>query len=63
LSKYVKKCTGSRLIDEKKIYRAMRLLDSSLNHETSEMLQNIEQGREILFEQANVALFSGIFID
>jgi hypothetical protein len=27
------------------------------------MLQNIEQGREILLEQANVALFSGIVID
>jgi hypothetical protein len=27
------------------------------------MLQNIEQGRDILLEQANVALFSGIVID
>jgi hypothetical protein len=27
------------------------------------MLQNIEQGREILLEQANVAMFSGIVID
>jgi hypothetical protein len=27
------------------------------------MLQNIEQGREILLEQANVALFSWIVID
>jgi hypothetical protein len=27
------------------------------------MLQNIEQGREFLLEQANVALFSEIVID
>jgi hypothetical protein len=27
------------------------------------MVQNIEQGREILLEQANIALFSGIVID
>jgi hypothetical protein len=27
------------------------------------MLQNIEQGKEILLEQVNVALFSGIMID
>jgi hypothetical protein len=27
------------------------------------MLQNIEQGREILLDQSNVALFSGIVVD
>jgi hypothetical protein len=41
----------------------MRLLESSFNPEASTMLQNIEQGRKILLEQANVALFSGIVID
>jgi hypothetical protein len=48
---------------KKKIYRAMRLLESSFNHESSTVLQNIEQGREILLEQANIELFSGIVID
>jgi hypothetical protein len=50
-------------LKKKKFYRAMRLLESSSNSEASTMLQNIEQGREILLEQANVALFSGIVID
>jgi hypothetical protein len=45
-------------LKKKKVYRAMRLLES-----TSTMLQNIEQGREILLEQANVAFFCGIIID
>jgi hypothetical protein len=48
---------------KRKVYRAMRLLEISFNSEVSTILQNIEQGREILFEQANVALFSGIVID
>jgi hypothetical protein len=50
-------------LKKKKIYRAMRLLESSFNTETSTTLQNIEQGREILVEQENIALFSGIVID
>jgi hypothetical protein len=50
-------------LKKKKIYRAMRLLESSFNPEVSTVLQNIEQGRGILLEQANVALFSGIVID
>jgi hypothetical protein len=50
-------------LEKKKIYRAMRLLESSFNPEASTMLQNIEQGRGFLLEQANVALFSGIIID
>jgi hypothetical protein len=50
-------------LKKKNIYRAMRLLESSFNLEASTMLQNIEQGREIFLEQANVALFSGIVID
>jgi hypothetical protein len=41
----------------------MCLLESSFNPEASTMLQNIEQGRETLLEQAYVALFSGIVID
>jgi hypothetical protein len=34
-------------LKKKKIYRAMRLLESSFNPEASTVLQNIEQGREI----------------
>jgi hypothetical protein len=41
----------------------MRLLESSFNPEASTMMQNIGQEREILLEQANVALFRGIVID
>jgi hypothetical protein len=41
----------------------MQLLESSFNPEASTMLQNIEQRRDILFEQGNVAFFSGIVID
>jgi hypothetical protein len=50
-------------LKKKKIYRAMRLLESIFNLEASTMLKNIEQGRETLLEQANVALFSRILID
>jgi DNA-binding phage protein len=50
-------------LKKKKIYRAMRLLESSFNPEASTVLQNIEQEREILLEQANIALFNGIVID
>jgi hypothetical protein len=50
-------------LKKKKIYMEMRLLESSFNPEVSAMLQNIEQGREILLEQANIAFFSGIVID
>jgi hypothetical protein len=48
---------------KKKIYREMRLLESSFNPEASTVLQNIEQEREILLEQVNVAFFSRIVID
>jgi hypothetical protein len=41
----------------------MQLLEISFNPEASKMLQNIEQGREILRYQTNIALFSGIVID
>jgi hypothetical protein len=50
-------------LKKEKIYRAMHLLESSFNSEASTVLQNIKQRREILLEQANVALFSGIAID
>jgi hypothetical protein len=50
-------------LKKKKVYRPMRLLESSFNPDDSTMLHNTEQGKEILLEQANVALFSGIVID
>jgi hypothetical protein len=50
-------------LKKKKIYREMRQLESSFNPEAFTMLQNIEQGREILLQQANIALFSRIVID
>jgi hypothetical protein len=48
---------------KKKDYSAMRILENSFNPEASTMLQNIEQGMEILLEQAHIVLFSGIVID
>jgi hypothetical protein len=50
-------------LKNKKVYRAMRLLESSFNPEASKVFQDIEQWREIQLEQANVALFTGIVID
>jgi hypothetical protein len=50
-------------LKKKKLDRVMQLLESSFNPETSTMLQNIEQGKEILLEQPNIALLSGIMID
>jgi hypothetical protein len=41
-------------LKKKNVYRPKRLLKSSFNPEASSMLQNIEQGSEILLEQANV---------
>jgi hypothetical protein len=37
-------------LKKKNIYRAIRLLESIFNPEASTVLQNIEQGREILLE-------------
>jgi hypothetical protein len=54
---------GQDELKNKKLYRAMCLLESSFNPEASTMLQNIEQESKILIEQENVALFSGIVID
>jgi hypothetical protein len=45
-------------LKKKKIYREIRLLESSFNPEASTVLQNIEQGREIVLKQANIAFFS-----
>jgi hypothetical protein len=41
----------------------MRLLESSFNPDAPTMLQNIEQGREIILEKTNFTLFNGIVSD
>ena len=35
----------------------MRHLESSFNPEAAEMVESFEQGKEILLDQANIALF------
>jgi hypothetical protein len=42
-----------------KIYRQMKRLESSFNPEASKIIESIDQGREIILDQANIALFSG----
>ena len=42
-----------------KLYLQMKLLESSFNTEASKIIENNEQGREIILNQDNVALFSG----
>jgi hypothetical protein len=41
----------------------MRRLESSFNPDATDLVEQFEQGREILFDQANVALFSRIVIN
>jgi hypothetical protein len=43
---------------KEKLYRQLKRLESSYNPEASTLLKNIEQGREILLDQANIALFN-----
>jgi hypothetical protein len=42
-----------------KIYRQMKRLESSFNPEASKIIDNFEQGREILLDSVNVALICG----
>jgi hypothetical protein len=46
-----------------KIYKQMRHLESSFNPDATQVVEQFEQGREILFDHANVALFSGRVIN
>ena len=39
-----------------KVYRQLKQLESSYNPETLKLINNIEHGREILLDQANIAL-------
>jgi hypothetical protein len=42
-----------------KIYHQMKRLESSFNHEASKIIDNFEQGREILLDSVNLALICG----
>ena len=41
----------------------MRLLESSFNPDATRIIEDIEQGRDILLDQVNIALFSGKIIE
>jgi hypothetical protein len=43
---------------KQKVYRQLKRLQSTYNPEASTLIKNIEQGREILLDQANIALFN-----
>jgi hypothetical protein len=49
-------------LKKKKIYRAISWLERYFIPEAFKMLQNIEQGREILLEQANVEFLRKLFL-
>jgi Reverse transcriptase (RNA-dependent DNA polymerase) len=42
-----------------KVYWQLKRLESSFNPEASKILKDIEQGRDIILDQGNIALFSG----
>jgi uncharacterized protein YwqG len=42
-----------------KVYRQMKHLESRFNPEASKIIESIDQGREILLDQANIVMFSG----
>jgi hypothetical protein len=46
-----------------KLYRQLRRLNSSFNSDAAKLVEQIEQGREILLDQVNLALFSGMVIN
>ena len=46
-----------------KLYRQLRQLESSFNLDAAKLVEQIEQGREILLDQVNLALFSGMVIN
>jgi hypothetical protein len=46
-----------------KLYRQLRELKSSFNPDDAKLVEQIEQGREILLDKVNIALFSGMVIN
>jgi hypothetical protein len=43
---------------KEKVYRQLKRVESSCNPEASTFIKKIEQGREILLDQASIALFN-----
>jgi hypothetical protein len=61
-SKSQEEVQEERVLDEQKsskVYRNLRQLESSFNPEASNVVERIEQGREILLDHANFAFFGG----
>jgi hypothetical protein len=59
-TKEVQEVQEEEILDEQKRakdYRNLRQLESSFNPEASRIVERIEQGREILLDHANFALF------
>ena len=46
-----------------KLYRQLRQLESSFNPDAAKLVEQIEQGKEIMLDQINLAFFSGIVIN
>jgi hypothetical protein len=46
-----------------KLYRQFRQLESSFNPDAAKLVEQIEQGREVLLDQVNLALLSGMVIN
>jgi hypothetical protein len=46
-----------------KLYRQLRQLKSSFNPDAAKLVEQIKQGRKILLDQVNLALFSGMVIN
>jgi hypothetical protein len=46
-----------------KLYKQMRRLESSFNPNATQVVGQFKQGRDIFFDQADVALFSGKVIN
>jgi hypothetical protein len=42
-----------------KVYQDLKQLESSFNRNETRIVNDIEQGRHIILNQANIALFSG----
>jgi hypothetical protein len=47
---------------DKKVFRAMRKLESWFNPETTKAVENYNHGREMTLDQVNLALFSTVII-
>jgi hypothetical protein len=55
--------TNQNDLKRTKLYRQLRQLESSFNPDAAKLVDQIEQGREILLDQVNLALISGMVIN